>query len=215
MDSGGDGRGGAPTEVYRRRWWVLEVLSLVLIVIGMDNLILNVALPTLARQTARHPQPAAVDRRRLHTRLRRPAVHLVGEEPARSTTGPAGRMGLERAARSRPAAGRTHPPDRLPALAVAEAEPEGAGRRGGGRGQPGPDRLRLAAGRRPCPAGGAARPGTSRRRPARRRASERPSGPDPVAAARGRWQPLASLQEGGRNRTSNERSSTDVTGGRT
>jgi EmrB/QacA subfamily drug resistance transporter len=34
---------------YRRRWWTLGVLSLVLIVIGMDNLIVNVALPTLLR----------------------------------------------------------------------------------------------------------------------------------------------------------------------
>lgn len=32
-----------------RRWWALGVLSLVLVVIGMDNLIVNVALPTLVR----------------------------------------------------------------------------------------------------------------------------------------------------------------------
>jgi hypothetical protein len=37
------------TGVNRRRWWVFGVLRLVLIVIGMDNLILNVALPTLVR----------------------------------------------------------------------------------------------------------------------------------------------------------------------
>lgn len=34
---------------YERRWWALLVLSLSLVVIGMDNTILNVALPTLAR----------------------------------------------------------------------------------------------------------------------------------------------------------------------
>jgi EmrB/QacA subfamily drug resistance transporter len=34
---------------YDRRWWALLVLSLSLVVIGMDNTILNVALPTLAR----------------------------------------------------------------------------------------------------------------------------------------------------------------------
>ena len=34
---------------YRRRWWALGVLSLSLVVIGMDNTILNVALPTLVR----------------------------------------------------------------------------------------------------------------------------------------------------------------------
>jgi MFS family permease len=44
------------TEVDPRRWWALGVLSLVLIVIGMDNLILNVALPTLVRQL--HATPA-------------------------------------------------------------------------------------------------------------------------------------------------------------
>jgi EmrB/QacA subfamily drug resistance transporter len=37
------------SDVYRRRWWTLGVLSLVLVVIGMDNLIVNVALPTLVR----------------------------------------------------------------------------------------------------------------------------------------------------------------------
>jgi EmrB/QacA subfamily drug resistance transporter len=34
---------------YRRRWWVLAVLCLSLMVLAMDNTILNVALPTLAR----------------------------------------------------------------------------------------------------------------------------------------------------------------------
>jgi MFS family permease len=34
---------------YGRRWWALLVLCLSLVVIGMDNTILNVALPTLAR----------------------------------------------------------------------------------------------------------------------------------------------------------------------
>ena len=32
---------------YRRRWWTLGVLSLSLVIIGLDNTILNVALPTL------------------------------------------------------------------------------------------------------------------------------------------------------------------------
>ncbi|MBI4259169.1 MAG: MFS transporter [Actinobacteria bacterium] len=34
---------------YERRWWALLVLCLSLVIIGMDNTILNVALPTLAR----------------------------------------------------------------------------------------------------------------------------------------------------------------------
>ena len=32
---------------YRRRWWTLGVLSLSLVIIGLDNTILNVAIPTL------------------------------------------------------------------------------------------------------------------------------------------------------------------------
>jgi len=35
--------------VYARRWWTLAVLCLSLLVIGLDNTILNVALPTLVR----------------------------------------------------------------------------------------------------------------------------------------------------------------------
>src|SRR5262245_34367853 len=38
----------APADrVYARRWWTLAVLCLSLVVIGVDNTILNVALPTL------------------------------------------------------------------------------------------------------------------------------------------------------------------------
>ncbi len=36
-----------PEQKYRRRWWTLAVLSLSLVIIGLDNTILNVALPTL------------------------------------------------------------------------------------------------------------------------------------------------------------------------
>ena len=35
--------------IYARRWWTLAVLCLCLLVIGLDNTILNVALPTLVR----------------------------------------------------------------------------------------------------------------------------------------------------------------------
>src|SRR2546421_6899900 len=35
--------------VSDRRWWILGVLCLSLLVIGLDNTILNVALPTLVR----------------------------------------------------------------------------------------------------------------------------------------------------------------------
>jgi EmrB/QacA subfamily drug resistance transporter len=36
-------------EGYERRWWILAVLCLSLLIIGVDNTILNVALPTLSR----------------------------------------------------------------------------------------------------------------------------------------------------------------------
>jgi EmrB/QacA subfamily drug resistance transporter len=39
----------ASSTAYQRRWWALLVLCLSLVVLGMDNTILNVALPTLAR----------------------------------------------------------------------------------------------------------------------------------------------------------------------
>jgi len=35
---------------YRRRWWTLAVLALSLVIIGLDNTILNVALPTLQQE---------------------------------------------------------------------------------------------------------------------------------------------------------------------
>jgi len=38
---------GVDDHVYRRRWWTLAVLCMSLVVIGVDNTILNVALPTL------------------------------------------------------------------------------------------------------------------------------------------------------------------------
>src|SRR5436189_1699182 len=36
-------------QVHQRRWWILAVLCLSLLIIVVDNSILNVALPTLAR----------------------------------------------------------------------------------------------------------------------------------------------------------------------
>ncbi len=37
---------------YGRRWWTLAVLSLSLVIIGLDNTVLNVALPTIQREFA-------------------------------------------------------------------------------------------------------------------------------------------------------------------
>jgi len=41
-----------PAMVERRRWWALAVLCLSVIITGLDNSILNVALPSLARPTS-------------------------------------------------------------------------------------------------------------------------------------------------------------------
>jgi EmrB/QacA subfamily drug resistance transporter len=38
-----------PTTIHRRRWWTLAVLNLSLFIIIMDNTVMNVALPTLAK----------------------------------------------------------------------------------------------------------------------------------------------------------------------
>ena len=40
------------TRIYERRWKMLAVLSLSMMIIGLDNTIVNVALPTLQRQFA-------------------------------------------------------------------------------------------------------------------------------------------------------------------
>src|SRR3954447_16829881 len=72
---------------YARRWKTLAVLSLALLVIGLDNTILNVALPSLQEHfqassstlpRSRGPAPlvdAPVDRRPLPARVRRPPPH--------------------------------------------------------------------------------------------------------------------------------------------
>ena len=40
---------GEDDRIYQRRWWTLGVLALSLVIIGLDNTVLNVALPTLQR----------------------------------------------------------------------------------------------------------------------------------------------------------------------
>ncbi len=36
--------------IYKRRWWTLVILALNLLIIGLDNTILNVAIPTLQQE---------------------------------------------------------------------------------------------------------------------------------------------------------------------
>ena len=38
------------SSTYQRRWWILGLLAMSLLIIGLDNTILNVALPTLQRE---------------------------------------------------------------------------------------------------------------------------------------------------------------------
>ena len=40
----------ALSSAYRKRWWTLGILSISLLIIGLDNTILNVAIPTLQRE---------------------------------------------------------------------------------------------------------------------------------------------------------------------
>ena len=47
----------AQSITYRRRWWILGILSLSLLIIGLDNTILNVAIPTLQREFSAQPPP--------------------------------------------------------------------------------------------------------------------------------------------------------------
>ena len=48
-DQGVD-KGYYQTSKYRLRWWTLAVLSVSLVIIGLDNTILNVALPTIQKE---------------------------------------------------------------------------------------------------------------------------------------------------------------------
>ena len=50
---------------YQRRWKTLAVLALSLLIIGLDNTILNVALPTLQKDFDASSSTLAVDRRLL------------------------------------------------------------------------------------------------------------------------------------------------------
>ena len=57
---------------HRRRWWALAVLCLSLLVIGLDNTILNVALPALVARRST-PPPASCSGSSTATRWCSPA----------------------------------------------------------------------------------------------------------------------------------------------
>src|ERR1039457_6657312 len=46
----------ADADVYRRRWWILSVLCLSVLLAVVDNTIVNVALPTMSRQLSASTQ---------------------------------------------------------------------------------------------------------------------------------------------------------------
>ncbi|MGC2175749.1 MAG: hypothetical protein WA614_09825 [Acidimicrobiales bacterium] len=39
-----------PASTHDRRWWILAVLCIVVVIVAIDNTIVNVALPVLSRQ---------------------------------------------------------------------------------------------------------------------------------------------------------------------
>ena len=65
----------AQSRAEERRWWILAVLCFSLLVIVLDNTILNVAIPTIVRDLDADEQPAPVDGRRVHARVRGAAAH--------------------------------------------------------------------------------------------------------------------------------------------
>ncbi len=110
--------------VHSRRWWILGVLSLCLLVISLDNTILNVALPSIEGDLGRLGLAAAVDRRLLHPGVRRPAAH--GRQPRRPLRAQAGPDPRARRVRRRLAA---LGPLRIGRLADRQPRPDGHRRR--------------------------------------------------------------------------------------
>ena len=104
-----------PEAVHRRRWAILGVLMLSLLIVVLDNSILNVAMKTIATpapdRTGRHPERAGVGDQLLHPRLRRAALHRrPARRPARPQEGAARRprrlrhrLGARRLRPARPA----------------------------------------------------------------------------------------------------------------
>ena len=109
----------APTidpKIYARRWKILAVMSLSLVIIGLDNTILNVALPEPAGALRRIELDAAVDRRLLPARLRRSAPdHGHARRPLRpQARAPGGPRDLRRREPGRARRGQREPADRDP-----------------------------------------------------------------------------------------------------
>ena len=62
-------------KAFERRWLILAVLCVSLLVIVLDNSILNVALPSIQEDLGATSERSAVDGRQLHAGVRRPAAH--------------------------------------------------------------------------------------------------------------------------------------------
>ena len=111
----------APTtgKAYDRRWWTLAVLAMSLLVISLDNTILNVALPTHRARARRLGGRPAVDRRRIHARIRGSAAdHGQPRRPLRSRGVARHRAGRVR--RWLAAVGACHSADKLIASRAAD-----------------------------------------------------------------------------------------------
>ena len=75
------------TPATRNRWRILGVLVLALLVTSIDHTIINVAMPRLVGDLGASSAAAAMDRRRLHDRVRRAAAHR--RKPRRPVRPPA------------------------------------------------------------------------------------------------------------------------------
>ena len=54
-------RTGVPDEVYERRWAILAVMSLSLVIVILNNVTLNVALPELSKDCLLYTSPSPRD----------------------------------------------------------------------------------------------------------------------------------------------------------
>ena len=93
------GRLTDPEIAHRRRWLTLLVLCLSLMVIGLDNTILNVALPTLAKPASAGGLGASASQLQWIVdsythRVRRPAAHRRAASVTASAVTGASRIGL-------------------------------------------------------------------------------------------------------------------------
>ena len=85
---------GAAAGLSRGGVLVLAICCMSLLIVGLDNTIVNVALPVDPARAARLGVRAAVDDRRLHARAREPADARRARRPTASAAGAVFQLGL-------------------------------------------------------------------------------------------------------------------------